>query len=220
MKSHIATWAIISLMSAPGCALPSIETQATDRLTSHGLNSLTICRASKLAGTDGNPEISPLHDKQLRFSMKTVLRSGKQQAAVPPSQPRPSLSCKPFLRPPPPPPLPSTAARATTMAAEWLHGCAARAARATTVMAEWLLGKRRTPWVVAWCELALAGCAILAATVLLVTAMAATKAAAGGGQDARPWWSQWMVVKEWVLARVADNDREVCHVLENGPVYK
>lgn len=75
-------------------------------------------------------------------------------------------------------------------------------------MAEWLLGKRRTPWVVAWCELALAGCAVLAATVLLVTAMAATEAAAGGGRDARPRWSQWVVVKEWVLTRIADNDRE------------
>jgi hypothetical protein len=98
-----------------------------------------------------------------------------------------------------------------------LHGCAARAARATTVMAEWLLGERRTPWVVAWCELALAGCAVLAATVLVVTAMAATEAAAGGGRDARPRWSLWVVVKEWVLARVAENDREVR--TRNGPIY-
>jgi hypothetical protein len=67
---------MFSLMSAPGCALPSIEIQATDRLTGHGRNSLTGggLKLAGIAGVDGNK--IPLSPDQ-RFSMKNVLRGGK-----------------------------------------------------------------------------------------------------------------------------------------------
>ena len=63
-------------MSGPGCALPSIELKATDRLTSHGLDSFAIGRGWKLAGVDGNSTY-PLLSKK-RFSIRNVLRGGER----------------------------------------------------------------------------------------------------------------------------------------------
>ncbi len=80
MKIERVTWLIFSLMSGPGCALPSIEIQATDRLTSHGLASLATGRGLKLAGTagvDGNSTYPLFSDK--RFPMKNNLRGGERE---------------------------------------------------------------------------------------------------------------------------------------------
>ena len=96
-----------------------------------------------------------------------------------------------------------------------------KAAKAATVAAEWLLGVRRTPRAVAWGELALAGCAALAAAGLVVAALAATEGAmegaVGGSRAPRPWWSLWAIVKEWSLEVIAENDRQVCAREEKGP---
>ncbi len=73
----VSVWVIFSLMSGPGCALPSIEIHAADRLTSHGLDSLAAGRGLKFAGTAGVDENStfPLFSDK-RFSLKNVLRGG------------------------------------------------------------------------------------------------------------------------------------------------
>ena len=82
MKLERVTWLIFSLMSGPGCALPSIEIQATDRLTSHGLASLATGRGLTLAGTagvEGHSTFPLFSDNLKRFPMKNNLRGGERE---------------------------------------------------------------------------------------------------------------------------------------------